>query len=339
MPAPAPLAIPLRQAIANGQVSAKFHARSRDQLSIRLRSMTREALEVEIPSGTVFERGDEQLVFVKSRQLVLAPGTETHHVAATVSATGAFSGPGEFFLTGGRISTLAVLLPYAESHPEVSPAVLQTAVLVLTENLPLSVFAKFKLVAGDSPAVPHAEDLRVDNRTIIRALRLLKEIGVPMDRVALNTDPQLLIEAMTDPLAHAEALEFYEIPREKEWEFWKAYLEYGDPATRHYALHGIAQYFPNVAVNMMGKWAKAGHLDDSLRISAIEALAKTGRVEALSVLAQLRQELSPDVAMDVVLQKSTTLLMQTIYDPFHLNLPAEFRLTPPDLRAANDGQL
>lgn len=334
--APVLPAMQLQEAISKGKVAGHYQALSRNQLSLRLRMTSSEAIEAVVPAGTVFERGDEQIVLIRTLRLRLAPATETIHSGVTISATGYFSGPGEFFLTGSRISPLAVLLPYAEDHPEISIAVLQTAALVLTENLPLSAFARFKLVAGDSPASPHNDDLKVDNRTIILALRLLKEIGVPMDRVAMNIDPQLLVEAMTDPMAHAEALEFYEIPPGKEWEFWKSYLQYGDQATRHYALHGIGQYFPDVAVNMMAQWAKAPHLDESLRLSAIQALAKTGRIEALSVLAQLRQDLAPDPKLDVALYQSTALLMQSIYDPFHLNLPTEYRLTPPTLRASGE---
>lgn len=322
----------LDKAVSTGKVSARFFSHSRRLMDVRLRGIGTEPVEVVIPMGAVFERGEEQVVVIKSRTVTVAPGTETSQTVSTLSATGSYCGPGEFLLTGGRVSPLAVLLPHAAAHPEIPWEVLQTAALVLTENLPLSTFARFELVAGASPVAASEDDLRVDNRTIIRALRLLKQMGVPMDRVALNIDPQLLVESMTDPMARAEALEFYEIPPNKEWEFWKAYLEFGDQATRHYALYGIGQYFPEVAVDMMADWAKSEHLDESLRISAVQALARTGRIEALSVLSRLRGDLSSDPSMDLAIHQSTALLVQAIYDPFHLRLPADYKLTPPILR-------
>lgn len=324
----------LRDALADGVVSAAFTATDRTALRVTLRNHTDRAVGILVPEATVFECGDDQLVTFRPKSFHVAPGTETSHALPVLATSGRFQADGQpFLLTGGRISRLAVLIHHIQDKPEVQPDTVRAAALVLTENLPLSAFARFDLVSGDSAAAECDPEIRTDTRTIILALQLLKDIGVPTDRIALLVDPQLLIESMIDPLAHAPAIRFYEIPPEREWEFWKAYLQYGDTSTRHYALHGIGRHFPEVAVNMLGQWARADHLDPAYRLSAIQALARTGKVEALSVLAQLRHEYAHDLEMEVAIHQSSALLTQAIYDPVQLALPADFRFTPPALRA------
>jgi len=108
--------------------------------------------------------------------------------------------------------------------------------------------------------------------------------------LAITVDPQLKSEAMIDPLAHALAMQYYKIPFDHEWSYWKNELLQGDPAIRHYALYGIARFFPEIAVQMLPKWARGMNLTPTYRHSAIRALAETGRPEALSVLHQFEFE-------------------------------------------------
>jgi hypothetical protein len=328
-----PQSVELRQALADGKLIAGFTAESRSSLKMSLRNRAERPVAVQVSAGLVFESKYDQLVVIRDRSIDLEAGAADSFQLPVASTSGVFSGTGESFqLTGGRVSELAVLIPYIQAHPNYCRQTIQTAILALTENLPLSAFARFDLHSGESAATYADADLKVDTLVIIQALQLLKDIGMPMEKVVLGVDPQLLAEAMIDPIAHAAAMKYYEIPDEQEWEFWQAYLEYGDAATRHYALYGIGQYYPEVAVDMLGQWARAENLDHAMRISAIQSLGKTGKIEALSVLSQLRNDLANDLEMEVAIYQSTELLTQSIYNPFELTLPADFKLTRPDLR-------
>ncbi len=328
-----PESIGLRQALADGVIAATFTAFDRSRMLVLLRNQTEQAYQVRLPAGTVFENRYDQLVIPRDQSIDLAADSAERYELQVAATAGVFDGAGQAFqLTGSRISELAVLIPYIQEHPQYCHETIQTAILALTENLPLSAFARFELVSGDSAATYADSDLKVDTKVIIQALQLLKDIGMPMEKIVLSVDPQLLVEAMIDPIAHAAAMKFYEIPEQREWEFWKAYLEHGDSATRHYALHGIGQYYPEIAVDMLGRWARTETLDHEMRLSAIHSLGKTGKIEALSVLSQLRADFANDLEMELAIYQSTALLTQSIYNPFTLSLPTDFKMTHPDLR-------
>jgi len=79
-----------------------------------------------------------------------------------------------------------------------------------------------------------------------------------------------------------------------EWTYWKHELLEGDPGTRHYALYGIARYFPDVALQMLPKWARETRLQPIYRLSAVRAMAVTHRPEAIPILHKLEQEFGSD---------------------------------------------
>ena len=83
------------------------------------------------------------------------------------------------------------------------------------------------------------------------ALVLLRELRVKESFLTLTIDPQLKIEAMIDPAARPIAMSYYGIAPEREWEFWRNELLNGEPSTRHYALYGIARFYPDVALQML----------------------------------------------------------------------------------------
>ncbi len=328
-----PKTVQLRQALADGVLAANFIALDRGRLEMNIRNLEDRRYVVEISAGLVFESKYDQLVMIRDEVIELEPQAVEQHNLQVASTSGVFDGDGQAFqVTGGRVSELAVLIPYVQEHPHYCRQTIQTAILALTENLPLSAFARFDLVSGESAATYADSDLKVETLVIIQALQLLKDIGMPMEKVVLGVDPQLLVEAMINPISHAAAMKYYEIPDEKEWEFWQAYLEYGDSATRHYALYGIGQYYPEVAVEMLGQWARAENLDYEMRLSAVQSLGRTGKIEALSILSQLRNDLADDLEMEVAIYQSTALLTQSIYNPFELSLPTDFKMTRPDLR-------
>jgi len=182
------------------------------------------------------------------------------------------------------------LLSYLGEHPEISPGAIQTAVLALTENLPLSAFATFAQPGTDLPTQFDTSAFKADTADIISALSILRILGLRDEQLALTIDPQLKIEAMIDPMAHAYAMRYYGIKYEQEWLFWRDELLKGNPATRHYALHGIARYYPEVALVMLPQWAREPRTEQVYRISAIQALSETGRTEAVSILRQFQLE-------------------------------------------------
>jgi hypothetical protein len=164
-------------------------------------------------------------------------------------------------------------------------------VLALQENLPVSAFAKFvEAGAADMPSKFDTSAFKVEVVNIISALTMLREIGVPDDQLALTIDPQLKIESMIDPLAHASAMHYYGITEQTEWAYWKHHLLEGEESTRHYALYGIARFYPDVALQMLPAWVRAANTNPVYRISAVQALAETQREEAVSILRQIEHE-------------------------------------------------
>jgi hypothetical protein len=89
-------------------------------------------------------------------------------------------------------------------------------------------------------------------------------------------------------------MRFFGIAPEMEWTYWKHELLQGNLSTRHYALYGIARYFPDVALVMLPKWAKETRLKEIYRLSAVRALAVTNRPEAIGILHQLDQQIGSD---------------------------------------------
>ena len=189
-----------------------------------------------------------------------------------------------------RLPRLQALLDYVTERPETPIPAAQTAALCILENLPASAFAKFSQLGGNLSIKWDTTAFRVDTVDIIRALTILRDLGYPDESLAVTVDPQTKIEAMIDPLSHAHALKYYGIKPEDEWNYWKQELLQGEPSTRHYALHGIARYFPNVAMEMMPKWARNTGTSQLYRITAIQALADTQRPEALVLLRALQNE-------------------------------------------------
>ena len=93
---------------------------------------------------------------------------------------------------------------------------------------------------------------------------------------------------MIDGEAHGIAVSYYGI--NNEWSYWKNQLLQGDPSTRHYALYGIARFYPDVALQMLPKWARQETMSPVYRMSAVEALAQTGKADAIPILRELERE-------------------------------------------------
>lgn len=289
-----PAGLDLQAAVQQGKLKAEFKGNGRDKIQAILSNKTVAPLTVRVPAGQMFEAGSNMVIVLRSGEVELKPG-KTVEVAVTTAATrsGNSTAAVPYQLSFGTLPRIEALLSYAQDRPELTTAALQTAVLALTENLPLSAVAKFTAAGGDLPTRFDTRNFKAETGDILQALIALRSIGAHEGELALTVDPQLKIEAMIEPATRPAAMRYYGITAETEWEYWKTELLSGEPTTRHYALYGIARFYPNVAMEMLPKWARETKTQNVFRISAIQALADTQRPEALPVLQQLADELGP----------------------------------------------
>lgn len=285
------ITLDLPAAIDQDLVQAEFRGNGREKMCITVTYKGEQHVRLHVPAGLIFQNGTASVVLLRARDFDLKAGAIKQgdlQIAATSSSNqivdAAYS---PTLLSEPKLDALLACL---RKHPEISRGAVQTAVLALTENLPLSAFAKFAQAGGDLPSKYDTSAFKVEVSDIISSLVVLREIGVPDGQLALTIDPQLKIEAMIDPLAHASAMRYYGITSKNEWEFWKHHLLQGEENTRHYALYGIARFYPDVALQMLPLWVREPRSNPVYRLSAVQALAETERQEAISVLRQLEHE-------------------------------------------------
>jgi hypothetical protein len=238
--------------------------------------------------------GNAPVIVVRPAFTEIAPG-KTGELLLLTAATKSSNrlAPVPCRISYSTIPKLESLLREIQNRPEITLGAVQTAVLALTENLPLSAVAKFGLASSGLPSRFNTDAFRVETVEIMSALSLLRDLGVKESLLTLTIDPQLKIEAMIDPSARPLAMRYYAIASEHEWEFWRTELLNGEPSTRHYALYGIARFYPEVALQMLPRWARETRTNPIYRLSAVQALADTQRSEALPLLRQLATELGP----------------------------------------------
>lgn len=280
--------------VQQGIVQASLRGNGRDRLSAQLRNNSANPLRIKVPAGQVLESGRNMVVVIRAAQVELLPGQGTDLSLTTASLhTANKLGDSAYKLSYHSAPKLDIFLAWLASHPEVATPTAQTAVFAMTENVPLNAVAKFAPVNGVTSKY-NTDAFRVETGDIIAALAALRECGVKVESLALSSDPQLRIEAMIEPLSRELAKRYYGISEEREWDFWKGELLSGDPTTRHYALFGIARFYPEVALEMLPRWAREAKTHQVYRMSAIQALADTQRPDALPLLRQLADELGTD---------------------------------------------
>src|SRR5436190_6300083 len=86
----------------------------------------------------------------------------------------------------------------------------------------------------------------------------------------------------------------------------------GAPAARHYALFGIARFYPDIALEMLPKWTRENKTHPVYRMSAIQALADTQRPEALVMLRQLAEELGAETDLGKAATQAAGFLDQRL---------------------------
>jgi hypothetical protein len=289
---PPPQESEIALAIEQKSIVAEFTGNGRERFKVVLMNKGTESLKVSIPIGQIFESEEAAVVVIRPGAVEVAPG-KTREVSLRTAALRASNRlvDVQFHLSYTSMPRIEPLLVRIQQDPDLTIAAVQTAVLALTENLPLSALAKFTLASAILPSRFDTDAFRADTQDIVTALTLLRDLGVRESRVALTIDPQLKIEAMIDPTSRPLAMRYYGIQPEREWEFWRSELLNGEPATRHYALYGIARFYPDVALEMLPRWAREPRTNPVYRLSAVQALADTQRPEALAILTALQTEL------------------------------------------------
>ncbi len=281
----APLPLDLAMGCEQKSIVADFIGNGRDRMKVMLMNKGTAPLHVTVPVGQMFESDRNMVIAIRPAEVDVDPGKSEDVIvqtAATHSTNTVAENP--YQLSYANIPRLEPLLTYVQTLPEVAPGAVQTAVLALLENLPLSAVAKFTLASTPLPSRFNTDAFRSETCDIMSALTMLRDLRVKDDSLAMTIDQQLKIEAMIDPNARPLAMRYYAIDPEREWDFWRNELLNGEPCTRHYALYGIARFYPEVALQMLPRWAYETRTNPVYRLSAVQALADTQRSEALPIL-------------------------------------------------------
>jgi hypothetical protein len=290
--------VELAIAVEQKTIAAEFTGNGRERLSVAVTNPTKTPLKIIVPVGQTFESERNLMIVVRPAEIEVRAGKTAEVIVQTAAVRSANKVLRRSYqLSNQAVPRIELFLTYVQQHPELTPAAVQTAILALTDNLPLSAVAKFQLAGGALPSRFNTDAFRVETPEIVSALAALKTMGMRDFQIAMTIDPQLKIESMIDPLSRPIAMRYYGISAEAEWDFWKKELLHGEPATRHYALYGIARFYPEVALQMLPKWVRETRTNPVYRMSAAQALADTQKPEALPILRQLVEELGPQSSL------------------------------------------
>ena len=317
LPTPPPMwTEDLLTALRDKVLVVEFRGNARDRLRMLATNRATSPLRLSIPAGQVFESANGSVVMLRAYVTDFKSG-ESHidDFATLGTASSNRVADAAFVSSTATQPKLRTLLEFVADHPEIATPTAQTAALAILENLPASAFAKFVETGNDIPTQWDTTPFKVETVDIVQALMMLRQMGIPDEQLAITIDPQTKIEAMIDPLAHAVAMRHYGIQPEGEWAYWKHELLEGDPSTRHYALHGIARYYPEVALPMLPRWARESRTSPIFRTAAIQSLTETRRAEALPLLKELEHELGPETELGKTAAEAARILDTTLNRP------------------------
>jgi hypothetical protein len=327
--------ISLRDALGRHWLTAEYAGNGHSEIKALFTSTCNVPLRVTIPCGLIFETGDYhcEMVVARTDAVDLPPGVQLP-VWLQCAATRSTNSPANqaYHLCTDKLASLDKLFAQADQSPEISREAIQAAVLLITENAPLRLFAEFTLLGAAPSAKPLPAIYQINTGEILSSFGLLKAAGYSLLHVTAAHEPQLRIESMIDPLAHAAAMHYFGISEYMEWSYWRDELLKGDPATRHYALYGIGRYYPEVALQMLPAWARAAQLSPLLRLSAMQAMAETHRPEAVCVLQQLVSEFGGATELGESGRKAIAYLDNQRTAPAASSRLVEFKLDDATLR-------
>jgi hypothetical protein len=290
--------VDIQTAIQQNRIRAEFRGNGRESLSGNFSNTDTKPLKVRSEVGLVLESGKNAVVLVRPLEVEVEAGKST--AATFLTAAIRSSNRVEelsYQVTANHVPRIELFLTYVQDHLELSPAAIQTAILALNENLPLRSVAKFTAAGSELKSRFNTDAFRVETHDIVTALTALRDMGVSDAAIAMTVDPQLRIEAMIEPLCRPVAMNYYGITPENEWNFWRDELLSGEPSTRHYALYGIARFYPEIAVEMLPKWACETKTSPVLRLAALQALAETQKPEAVAILNVLVEVLGRETEL------------------------------------------
>ncbi len=278
----------LLAAVQQGIIQATLRGNGRDRMTVQLRNNSPTPLRVAVTTGQLLEGGRNRVVVTRAATAELTPArtVELKLVTAALHSSN-MVGDAPYKFSYHNAERVEGFLKWASEHCDLTAPAMQVVVLALTENLPLQALAKF---AASKPGEQNTDAFRAEPADLIAALTALRDCGAKMETFSIALDPQLRIEAMIEPLSREAAKRYYGITETTEWEFWKHELLEGSPSTRHYALFGIARFYPDVALEMLPKWARETQTHPVYRLAAVQALGDTQRPEALPILRTLAGE-------------------------------------------------
>lgn len=316
------------------QLQVGIVSNGRDRLAVTIRNDRSKPASFRIRPGLIFERLDGKgspVALVEGGYLnVKARATEPFYLQTVALNSSNAGQPAPYHFVSRELVELKPIFHQITRLPVYSQGAIQTAVLAVRENLPLSAFARFPLMSGAPLTAIDTDAFRVSVADIISALQLLKDCGHSMDRLAITVDPQLVVEAMVDPMARMAAMKFYGIEHQHEWLFWREMLNNGPQALRHYALHGIARFYPEIALDMHPRWIRSENVNAVMRSAAISGLAETGHPDALPIFAQLAYEFRENPGVTRQLGAAEVYLEQAMEARLHAmqNQLVAFRYEP-----------
>ncbi len=276
-------------AVQQGTIEATLRGNGRERMTAHLRNNSPTPMRVNVAIGQVLESGRNRVVVTHAATAELMPARSVDLNLATAALHSSnMVGDAPYKLSYHSAERVNGFLQWAAAHSGISAPSMQTVVLALTENLPLKALAKF---APASPGEHNTDAFRAEAGDLLAALTALRDCGAKLETFAIALDPQLRIESMIEPLSREAAKRYYGILESREWDFWKHELLEGSPSTRHYALFGIARFYPDIALDMLPKWAREPQTHPVYRLAAVQALADTQRAEALPILRALTGEL------------------------------------------------
>ena len=271
---------------------------TKGMLKGRAVNSTEAAIPYTFPAGTLFSNGTGDMVLLTNVSVTVPPKDSADlslAVAQTSSANGVLTG--EFAPHAGTVDGLQPLLPLLAPEKHVSRSAAQAAVLIADNDASLDVVASFPRNRPVALANIGTKPFAASPADLITALGLIREAGIDPAATAILGEPQLKVMTMLDPDSHPAAKQFFGISDDTEWAFWKHQLLQGDPALRHYALYGIARYYPDVALQMLPRWVRDPDLYRNYRLSAAWALALIDDARAQDELKDLQSEFQKDPGM------------------------------------------
>ena len=296
----------LLAAVQQETIQATLRGNGRERMTAQLRNNSPTPMRVSVAAGQVLESGRNRVVVTRTATAELLPArtVELNLVTAALHSANMI-GETPYKLSYHTAERVDGFLQWTNEHGGLSAPAMQTVVLALTENLPLRALAKF---ATGNPNEHNTDAFRAETSDLLAALNAMRDCGAKMETFAIASDPQLRIEAMIEPLSREVAKRYYGITEAREWDFWKHELLEGSPSTRHYALFGIARFYPDIALEMLPKWARETQTHPVYRLAAVQALADTQRAEALPILRTLAGELGATTELGKAATQSANYL-------------------------------